>query len=532
VKTNKTLYLTIVLVLSFSLIAGAQTPVKTVQPQRDDITITELLSGKVVPEKIVNLPAEINGVVSDIYVSVGDKVKKGDKILEFDKSQLLIQKKQSEAGLAAAKANLAQLKKGASKEDIQTAEANYEQAQVSLDSAQKSLELIQKIYNDKTSLKQQLINAEMQYKNAQKQLQSAVERVNQAEKALEQAQVGVRQAKNNLEQAKNDYERMQQLFEDNVISEKQLEGTKLQLENAQSSYENAHLQVENAKGSVESARIAKEQAEISVDTSKQMYEIAQETYNNPTQLEQQLHQAKTQVEVSKVNVKIAKSNLDKIKKGPDQEQIDAAQANVNQAKAGLEQVNLQLSKASITSPISAHIASVNTEENEMVGPGTPVVRMAVTEKLNIETSVTPDLRPYISKGDSVDIIVKNGKTINFEGKIKTISPVTNPQNEAFPITVEVVEKTGQIFPGMFVDVRISKESAREALTLPIDAVVNLETFPHVFVVQDGKVVKINVGIGIVYNNKVEITDGLWENDKVVIQGQQQLSDGQSVEVIE
>jgi len=532
VKANKILFLSLVLVLSFSLIAGAQVPVKTVQPVREDITISELLSGKVVPEKIVNLPAEINGVVENIYVSVGDKVNKGDKILEFDKSQLLIQKKQSEAGLAAAEANLAQLKKGASQEDIQTAEANYEQAQVSLESAKKSLELIQEIYNDKTSLKQQLINSEMQYKNAQKQLQSAEERVNQAEKALEQARVGVRQAKNNLDQAQNDYERRQKLFKDNVISEKQLEGTKLQLENARTAYENAQLQVENAEVSVESARIAKEQAAISVDTSQQMYELAQQTYNNPTQLKQQLHQAQTQVEVSQVNVKIAKSNLEKIKKGPDQEQINAAQANVNQAEAGLEQVNLQLSKATITSPISAHIALVNTEENEMVGPGSPVVRLAVTEKLNIETNVTPDLRPYISKGDSVEILVKNGKTIAYEGIIKSISPVINPQNEAYPVTVEVVDKTDRIYPGMFVDVRISKESAREALTLPIDAVVDLDTFPHVFVVQDGKAEKINIGVGIVYNNKVEVTDGLWEDDRVVIQGQQQLSDGQAVEVME
>src|SRR6056297_1337317 len=158
-KANKILYITLIFVLSFSIITSAQTPVRTTQSMRENITISELLSGKVTPEKIINLPAEINGVVSEIYVSVGDKVKKGDKILEFDKSQLLIQKKQSEAGLAAAKANLAQLKKGASKEDIQTAEANYEQAQVSLDSAKKSLELIQKIFNDKTSLKQQLINA-------------------------------------------------------------------------------------------------------------------------------------------------------------------------------------------------------------------------------------------------------------------------------------------------------------------------------------------------------------------------------------
>lgn len=531
-KLNKILYITLVLVLSFSLLAGAQKSVKTVQPSRGDITITELLSGKVIPEKTVNLPAEINGVVEKLHVSVGDQVKKGDKILEFDKSQLLIQKKQSEAGLEAAQANLDQLLKGASEEDIKSAEANQEQAQISLESAKESLELIEEIYQDKTSLRQQLVNAESQFKNAEKQLESAEERVNQAQKSLEQAEVGVKQSENNLKQAKNDYERMQKLYDDNVISEKELEGAQLQLENARSSYQNSQLQVENALVSIESARIAKEQAELSLNTSEKLYEIAKENYDNPTQLKQQLQSAKNQVNVSTVNKKIAKINVDKVKKGVDEDQIKASKANVKQAEAGLDQINYQLSKATLTAPISSQIASVDTEENEMISQGTPVVRLVVTDTLNINTTVTSELRPYIDKGDKVDVLVKNGQSRVLEGKIKTISPIIDPQNEAYPVVVELTGDPKNVYPGMFVDVRISKDSARGAVTLPIDAVVDLDSFPHVYVVKNGEAVKINVSVGIIYDDKVEITDGLQEDDQVIIKGQQDLTEGQSVEVIE
>src|SRR6056297_2673046 len=119
-KANKILYITLIFVLSFSIITSAQTPVRTTQSMRENITIAELLSGKVTPEKIINLPAEINGVVSEIYVSVGDEVKTGDRLLSFDKSQLLIQKKQSEAALEPAKANLRQIEKGASEMAVET----------------------------------------------------------------------------------------------------------------------------------------------------------------------------------------------------------------------------------------------------------------------------------------------------------------------------------------------------------------------------------------------------------------------------
>ncbi|MGM0445648.1 MAG: efflux RND transporter periplasmic adaptor subunit [Bacillota bacterium] len=528
-KTNKVLYITLIFVLSFSIMVSAQTPVQTSRSARENITITELLSGKVVPDKLIDLPAEINGVVNEIYVSVGDYVNTGDRLLSFDKSQLSIQKKQSEAGLEAAEANLRQIEKGASEEDIKTAEANYEQAELSLENAKEGLELVREIFEDKTSLKQQLINSEMQYKNAQKQLQSAEDRINQSKKALEQAEVGVRQAEINLNQAKNDYERMQNLFEDNVISEKELEGAKMQLDNAEASYENAVLQVENAELSVESAQTAKQQAEISLNSSKQMYEIAQETYNNPTQLRQQLQSAESQVDVSEVNVKIAKVNLDKVKKGADEDQIKATKANVKQAEAGLEQTELQLSKADINSPVDAQVASINTEENEMVGSGSPVIRLAVTNKLNVETSITPELRPYLNKGDNVEIRTNNN---TYEGVIKTISPVVNPQTEAYPITVEFINSTDNVYPGMFVDVSINKESTINAVTVPIDAVINLESSPYVYIVEDNKAVRKDVEVGIVYGNQVEIVSGITEDDIVITRGQNNITDGQSVEVVE
>ncbi|MDZ7673428.1 MAG: efflux RND transporter periplasmic adaptor subunit [Halanaerobiales bacterium] len=528
-KTNRILYITLVFVLSFSIMASAQTPVQTSRSVRENITITELLSGKVVPEKIIDLPAEINGVVSKIYVSVGDHVKTGDRLLSFDKRQLSIQKEQSQAALEAAQANLRQIEKGASNEDIKTAEANYEQAELSLESAKKGLELVKEIFGDKTSLKQQLINSELQYKNAQKQLQSAEDRINQAKKALEQAEVGVRQAELNLNQAKVDYERMGNLFEDNVISKKELEGAKMQLDNAQASYDNAVLQVENAELSVESARTAKQQAEISVDSSEQIYELAQETFNNPTQLRQQLQSAESQVDISAVNLKIAKANLDRVKKGADEDQIKATRANVKQAEAGLEQTELQLSKADIKSPVNAQIASINTEENEMVGLGTPVIKLAVIERLNVETSITPELRPYVNKGDKVEIRTNNN---SYEGIIKTISPLVSPQTEAYPITVEFVNSTDNVYPGMFVDIRINKESTNNAVTVPIDAVVSLESSPYLYIVKDNKAVRKDVEVGIVYGNQVEIVSGITEDDIVITRGQNNITDGQSVEVVE
>lgn len=531
-KLIKILSITIIVLVFYTLMIYAQTPVEIVLPEIEDIGISEYLSGRIVPEKIINLPAEINGVIDDIYVEVGDQVNIGDRILKFDSSQLLIQKKQAEAGLDAAVANHEQLLKGTSEEDIKIAEANYEQAQISLENAQKSLNLLEEIYNERTSLKQQLINAEMQYENTQKQFEAAEKRIEQAKTTVQQAEIGLKQANINLEQTKNDYNRMEKLYKEELISDKELEGVQLQLENAKISYDNAQIQLENAESSVESAVISKEQSGISLNGTQQIYKLAEENYNNPTQLKQQLQQAETQVDVSRVNLKIAEANLEKAKKGAKEEQIKASEANIKQAEASLDQVELQLSKTIIKSPIKAQIASINTEENEMIGAGNPVVRLAAVDKLNVQISVTPELRGFINQGDIVEILIKNGQDRNLKGKIKTISPIINPQEEAYPVVIELTDEIDNIYPGMFVDVKIGKRNTQKALTIPINAVNNIDDNSFVYVVQDNKAVKTEVVTGIVYSDKVEIIEGLSDDSKVIIQGQKQLVDGQAVEVVE
>jgi len=87
------------------------------------------------------------GVVTDVFVGLGQIVAKGDKLFQLDdrelRSQLLIR----EASLIAAEANLARLASAPRKEDVPPAEAAVQEARARLDDIEAALARSQRLYD-------------------------------------------------------------------------------------------------------------------------------------------------------------------------------------------------------------------------------------------------------------------------------------------------------------------------------------------------------------------------------------------------
>ena len=65
-----------------------------------------------------------------------------------------------------------------------------------------------------------------------------------------------------------------------------------------------------------------------------------------------------------------------------------------------------------------------------------------------------------------------------------------------------------------------------------DALVKEDSLNYVYLAEDAVARKIRVRPGIRQNNKIEILEGLEENQRVIVFGHQGLKDGSQVNVIE
>lgn len=131
--------------------AGAEISVKAIKLGQSS---GSGLSGKVIPDQDVKVVAKSSGKVYEMKVNEGDKVKKGDVIIQLETDDLTSQVKSAEAAVVASKAKLADTQAGARSQEIQGLESAVQQAQAAAnqakagaDSAKAGFDIAQKTYN-------------------------------------------------------------------------------------------------------------------------------------------------------------------------------------------------------------------------------------------------------------------------------------------------------------------------------------------------------------------------------------------------
>lgn len=159
-----------------------------------------------------NLSFEMGGTVKQVPVKLGDKVKKGDLLIQLDEVNIRNQIKQAESALQVAKANLANIKAGNRPENIQISEAQLKQAQANLELQAKNLERMKKLYEEELISKQQYDSAVAAYNSAVAQARVAEESLSLAKQGasketLEVAEAQVKQAAVALEIAESQLEK-------------------------------------------------------------------------------------------------------------------------------------------------------------------------------------------------------------------------------------------------------------------------------------------------------------------------------------
>ncbi|WP_425059303.1 Colistin resistance protein EmrA [Sporomusa carbonis] len=155
---------------------------------------------------IVSVSPKIAGRITELLVKEGDRVKAGQIVAKIDPRDILAQKAQAEAALAAAKAHYEELTAGSRPQEIEQARSQAQQARANLDNAQKNYERVQKLYQEGAVSASQLDNADTAYQVAREALSAAMEKANlveagSREESIRAAAAQVKQAEAALEAA-------------------------------------------------------------------------------------------------------------------------------------------------------------------------------------------------------------------------------------------------------------------------------------------------------------------------------------------
>ena len=121
----------------------------------------------------VKVSAKVSGQIETIRIEEGSEVKAGDTLVILDRSTLLLQYKQAQAGFEVADAQYKLLLNGARSEDLQLGEEALRQAEASFKNANDDYARMKQLLATNTVTKKQFDDAESRYTIAKAQLGSA-----------------------------------------------------------------------------------------------------------------------------------------------------------------------------------------------------------------------------------------------------------------------------------------------------------------------------------------------------------------------
>ncbi len=244
---------------------------------------------------------------------------------------------------------------------------------------------------------------------------------------------------------------------------------------------------------------------------------------------------RAQVEISRVALSQAEVAYERARASLEsqvvsQEVYDTALSNLESARAQLNGNEIQLAYARIEAPFDGLIIERAVKQGETLTNGQRLFRVSDFDPLLCQISVPERDLTRLSVGQRADIEVEAFPGETFDGRVLRISPVVDATTGTIRVTLEV-NRRDRLSPGMFSTVRLVTDVRAEALILPKRALSLESLADEVFVVEDGVARRRPLTLGYEEDDQVEVTGGLAAGDRVIVVGQDGLTDETPVQIL-
>lgn len=243
---------------------------------------------------------------------------------------------------------------------------------------------------------------------------------------------------------------------------------------------------------------------------------------------------RAQLSVARVRVEEAKRTYERTKAlhGNEllsQESLDQARSSLESAEGELEGIQVLIGYTEITAPFDGLIVNRYVRFAQNVSVGTPLFRISDFDPLLCRIQVPERELPRLHVGQPAELGLEAWSDQRFKAEVLRVSPVVDAATGTVRVTLEV-NGEGKLRPGMFADVHLEMERRPEALVIPKKALALDSLGDTVFVAEDGVARRRNLEIGFRNDELLEVLSGVKEGERVVVVGQDGLSEGTPIAV--
>ena len=201
------------------------------------------------------------------------------------------------------------------------------------------------------------------------------------------------------------------------------------------------------------------------------------------------------------------------------------EASMQSAKSSYEQLALAMenidSHGNVIAPVDGVLASLTASEGVIDG----------AEQMKVTVMVSEALVPKLAIGDTVTVRV-SAADAEFDGVIRSVEKTANQVTKLYTVTVTVPAEVEGLLSGMFADVTFHTAVSESAVVVPSETILTSSDKQYVFIVENDTAKRVDITTGLTGSGMTEVTSGLDAGEQLVTVGQQYLSDGDAVRVVE
>ena len=204
------------------------------------------------------------------------------------------------------------------------------------------------------------------------------------------------------------------------------------------------------------------------------------------------------------------------------------QSKLQQAQSTERIARKNLEDASLFAPFSGVIGKRTVEPGENVQPGVPVLTLLEIDEVYIRIAIPEKEVAGLDKQKALITVGALGDR-SFEGQITEKGVVADPLSHTYDARIRLNNGKGLLMPGMVCRVNVLDDATAPVVSIPANAVQISHTGNNfVWCVNNGRVEARPVTTGSLTADGIEITNGLKEDDQVVTEGYQKISENMKV----
>lgn len=262
-------------------------------------------------------------------------------------------------------------------------------------------------------------------------------------------------------------------------------------------------------------------------------------------------QAQIQMDQAQLGIKSAQDSVDALKKSLDrmqslydagavsltdlesiQTQYDSALNALDQAKLSADAASSTLGYYTVTAPASGCATTVSVVAGGPAAQTSPAVVISDTKSLELKANVSEYLINNIAEGQKVDVYIRSLSEEPYTGTVTDIADTPAQGTYTYDVTIALSDYQ-DMKAGMLAEVSVVTDSKAGVVVVPSDAVITKRGETYVALITDGDKIELRkVTVGIDNGTSAEITSALRVGETLVVKGQNYVSDGEQVNIVE